>query len=250
VKGGLGVSAAQALFWLCRRPVIELPIFLAAERRAAKVCRQRGNFHSADPCQSLLPKPEKPSHRRAQARFHLYKPNLNPTFIFMALFGLGEKFNTLQDLYVHLLKDLYSAEKQLTKALPKMAEAAISPDLKQAFLSHLRETENQIARLETIAAKLGASLTGYTCHGMKGIISEGRDWAGETAADAVKDAGLIMEAQHAEHYEIAGYGSARTYAELLGHPDAASLLQTSLDEEVAADAKLNALASRINVVAA
>ncbi len=167
----------------------------------------------------------------------------------MSLFGLGEQFNTLQDLYVHLLKDLYSAEHQLTKALPKMAEASKSPDLRLAFETHLRETENQIVRLETIADKLGTSLSGYTCNGMKGIISEGSGWIGEDATDAVKDAGLIMEAQHAEHYEMAGYGSARTYAELLGHTDAVSLLQQSLDEEIAADSKLNTLASRINVAA-
>ena len=167
----------------------------------------------------------------------------------MSLFGLGEKFNTLQDLYVHLLKDLYSAENQLTKALPKLAEAANAPDLKQAFLSHLRETENQITRLDTIAAKLGTSLTGYTCNGMKGIISEGSGWIGEDATPAVMDAGLIMEAQHAEHYEIAGYGSARTYAELLGDHEAAGLLQQSLNEEIGADEKLNALSKRINISA-
>ncbi len=167
----------------------------------------------------------------------------------MSLFGLGEKFNNLQDLYVHLLKDLYSAEHQLTKALPKMAAAAKSADLKQAFETHLRETENQITRLDTISKKLGKPLTGYTCNGMKGIISEGSGWAAEDAADAVMDAGLIMEAQHAEHYEMAGYGSARTYAELLGDREAATLLQQSLDEEEATDKKLNALAKRLNVAA-
>ena len=167
----------------------------------------------------------------------------------MSLFGLGEKFNTLQDLYVHLLKDLYSAENQLTKALPKLAAASKSPDLRLAFQTHLRETETQITRLETIADKLGVSLTGYTCNGMKGIISEGSDWIGEDATDAVKDAGLIMEAQHAEHYEMAGYGSARTYAEHLGHTEAVTLLQQSLDEEIGADTKLNTLAARINFAA-
>ena len=167
----------------------------------------------------------------------------------MSLFGLGEKFNTLHDLYVHLLKDLYSAEKQLTNALPKMAAASHSPDLKLAFESHLRETENQIARLETIADKLGVSLSGYTCNGMRGIISEGSDWIGEDATDSVKDAGLIMEAQHAEHYEIAGYGSARTYAENLGYTEAVTLLQQSLDEEIGADTKLNTLSVLINPAA-
>ena len=167
----------------------------------------------------------------------------------MALFGLGEKFNTLQDLYVHLLKDLYSAEQQLTKALPKMAAASNAPDLKQAFETHLRETETQITRLETIADKLGVSLTGYTCTGMKGCISEGSDWISEDATSAVKDAGLIMEAQHAEHYEIAGYGSARAYAEHLGDQEAATLLQASLDEEHATNEKLGNLAKRINFAA-
>lgn len=161
----------------------------------------------------------------------------------------GEKFTNLHDLYVHLLKDLYSAENQLTKALPKMAKASHSPELKQAFETHLRETENQITRLETIAKKMNASLTGYTCHGMKGIISEGSDWSGEDAEPAVMDAGLIMEAQHAEHYEMAGYGSARTYAELLGDREAATLLQQSLDEEEATDKKLNTLAKKLNVAA-
>ena len=167
----------------------------------------------------------------------------------MSLFGTGEKFNTLKDLYVHLLKDLYSAENQLTKALPKLAAAANAPDIQQAFKTHLRETENQITRLDTIADKLGVSLTGYTCNGMKGIVSEGSEWIGEDATSAVKDAGLIMEAQHAEHYEMAGYGSARTYAELLGDHEAAALLQQSLSEEVAADEKLNALSRRINIAA-
>ena len=167
----------------------------------------------------------------------------------MSLLGLGEKFNNLQDLYVHLLKDLYSAEKQLIKAMPKMAAAAKSPDLRQAFETHLRETENQVTRLETISQKLGKPLTGYTCEGMKGIISEGSGWAGEDATDAVMDAGLIMEAQHGEHYEMAGYGSARTYAELLGDREAATLLKQSFDEEEAADKKLTALSKRLNVAA-
>ena len=167
----------------------------------------------------------------------------------MALFGLGEKFNTLQDLYVHLLKDLYSAENQLTKALPKLAAASNSPDLKQAFETHLRETENQIVRLDTIADKLGVSLTGYTCTGMKGTISEGSDWISEEATTAVKDAGLIMEAQHAEHYEMAGYGAAHAYAELLGDTEAATLLKQSLQEEIGANEKLNNLSRTINVAA-
>ena len=167
----------------------------------------------------------------------------------MALFGLGEKFNTLQDLYVHLLKDLYSAENQLTKALPKLAAASHSPDLKQAFETHLRETENQVTRLDTIADKLGVSLGGYTCTGMKGSISEGSEWIGEDATSAVKDAGLIMEAQHAEHYEMAGYGSAVAYAELLEDQEAVTLLKQSLAEEKGANEKLNDLSHSINKAA-
>ncbi len=167
----------------------------------------------------------------------------------MSLFGLGEKFETLKDLYVHLLKDLYSAENQLTAALPKMAAASHSPDLKAAFETHLRETENQVTRLDTIADKLGVSLTGYTCTGMKGSISEGSEWIKEDATSAVKDAGLIMEAQHAEHYEMAGYGSALAYAQLLGDKEAATLLQTSLNEEKGANEKLNALSTSINAAA-
>ena len=167
----------------------------------------------------------------------------------MSLLGLGEKFNTLQDLYVHLLKDLYSAENQLVKAIPKMVEGARSSELKTAFQNHLRETENQIARLDSIADKLGVSLTGYTCNGMKGIISEGSGWIGEDATDSVMDAGIIMEAQHGEHYEMAGYGSARTYAEHLGHTEHVTLLQQSLDEEIAMDTRLNTLAANINPAA-
>ncbi len=168
----------------------------------------------------------------------------------MSLFGLGEKFDTLQDLYVHLLKDLYSAENQLTAALPKLAAASHSPDLKAAFETHLRETENQVIRLDTIADKLGVKLSGYTCTGMKGSLSEGSEWIKEDATSAVKDAGLIMEAQHAEHYEMAGYGAAVAYAELLGHTEAATLLKTSLDEEKGANDKLGKLAVSINAAAA
>ena len=144
---------------------------------------------------------------------------------------------------------MYSAENQLIKALPKMAAASHAPDLKQAFETHLRETETQITRLDTIADKLGVSLTGYTCTGMKGCISEGSGWIDEDATSAVKDAGLIMEAQHAEHYETAGYGAAHAYAELLGDTEAATLLKTSLEEEKAANEKLGNLAKRINVAA-
>ncbi|MBV9127645.1 MAG: DUF892 family protein, partial [Verrucomicrobia bacterium] len=117
----------------------------------------------------------------------------------------GQKYNTLHDLYLHELKDLHSAETQLTKALPKMAASANSPQLRQAFETHLRETENQLQRLETIGSKLGADLSGHTCDAMKGLVSEGSDWISEDAEPAVKDAGLISQAQRVEHYEMAGY---------------------------------------------
>ena len=166
----------------------------------------------------------------------------------MSLFG--QKYKTLRDLYIHELKDLYSAETQITKALPKMKTSASSESLKQAFETHLRETENQVQRLETIGQKLGESLTGHTCEAMKGLVTESSDWISEDAEPAVKDAGLIAAAQRVEHYEMAGYGTARTYAELLGEKEAAGLLQQTLDEEGATDKKLTALSQTINASAA
>lgn len=160
------------------------------------------------------------------------------------------KMESLQELYVQGLKDLYSAEKQLVKALPKMAKAASSNELKKGFQEHLKETEGQVQRLEEIFAELGASPRGKKCVGMEGLIEEGKELMEEDADPEVLDAGLIAAAQHVEHYEIAGYGCARTYAELLGYEDAAKLLQESLDEEKAADEKLSAMAESINVEAA
>jgi ferritin-like metal-binding protein YciE len=155
--------------------------------------------------------------------------------------------NSLQDLFEHELKDLYSAETQISEALPKMAQAATSSQLKQAFENHLEETQEQIGRLEEIGSKLNITLTGETCEAAKGLIKEGQNLMKEGAADEVMDAALIGAAQRIEHYEMAGYGCARNYAKLLGHDDAAQLLQKTLDEEKRADEKLNGIAeSKIN----
>ena len=126
------------------------------------------------------------------------------------------KLSSLHELYVDELKDLYSAENQLVKALPKMAKAASSPGLAKAFTSHLKETEGHVARLEEIFAGLGISPKGKKCKAMEGLIEEGKELLSEDAEPEVMDAGLIAAAQRVEHYEMAGYGCVRTYAELLG----------------------------------
>ena len=152
------------------------------------------------------------------------------------------EMTSLQDLFVEDLKDLYSAETQLTKALPKMAKAATHPDLKQAFQTHLAETEVQIERLETILEALDESPKGKKCKAMEGLIEEGKELMEEDAEPEVLDAGLIGAAQKVEHYEIAGYGTVRTYAQMLGNEEAARLLQQTLDEEGMTDKKLTKLA--------
>jgi len=159
------------------------------------------------------------------------------------------KFASLHDLYLQQLKDLHSAETQLTKTLPKMAKAASSPELKAAFTEHLEETKEQLARLDQIGEKLSKTLTGHTCAAMKGLIEEGSEWMKEDAEPEVMDAGLIAAAQRVEHYEIAGYGTVHNFAELLGEDDAAELLAETLEEEEAADEKLTTLAKSINVEA-
>jgi ferritin-like metal-binding protein YciE len=160
------------------------------------------------------------------------------------------KLKTLDALLVDMLKDLYSAESQLVKALPKMAKAAQAEDLKNAFTVHLEETRGQVARLDTIFEQLEVSPRGKKCKAMEGLIEEGKELIEEDAEPSVKDAGLIGAAQKVEHYEIAGYVTARTIAELLGHNDIAKLLQDTLDEEGMADKKLTDLAeSVINVEA-
>ncbi len=160
------------------------------------------------------------------------------------------KLKTLDALFHHELKDLYSAENQLTKALPKMAEAASNAELKAGFETHLEETLGQIERLKTIGEALGLALTGHACKAMQGLIEEGADLIDEDADEAVRDAGLISAAQRVEHYEIAGYGTARALARQLGHDDAYDLLTETLEEERATDVKLTELAlSQVNIEA-
>lgn len=160
------------------------------------------------------------------------------------------KLNTLRDLYLHELKDLYSAENQMIKALPKMVKAASHPKLKEGFQKHLEESKEHLARLKDILARLESSTRGPKCKGMEGLLLEGEHMIEEEADEEVRDAGLIAAAQRVEHYEIAGYGCARTYAQLVGDAYGAQLLQKTLDEEGAADKKLTKLAtSTINVAA-
>lgn len=155
------------------------------------------------------------------------------------------KLETLHDLYVDELKDLYNAEHQLLKALPKMAKAATAPPLAKAFTAHLAETKGQIDRLEKIFAELEINPKGKTCKAMQGLLEEGKDVMSEDADPSVKDAALIAAAQRVEHYEMAGYGCVRTFALLLGDEKAAGLLQKTLDEEGAADKKLTKLAETV-----
>jgi len=159
------------------------------------------------------------------------------------------KLSTLNDLYVEELQDLYSVENQILKALPNMVKAAHSPELKSGFESHLRQTQEHVSRLEQIFGKLGKSPRGKFCKGMEGILAEGKDLLKENADPDVLDAGLITAAQHVEHYEIAGYGTVRTYAKLLGDNEAMALLQKTLDEEEQTDRKLTQLSNNINVEA-
>lgn len=153
------------------------------------------------------------------------------------------KLKDMKSLLAHELKDLLHAEKQLTKALPKMAKAATHPQLREAFEDHLRETEEQVARLEKACEELGIAARGDRCEAMEGLIKEGNELMEQDDADpAVRDAALIAAAQRVEHYEIAGYGSARAFAEQLGIDSIVELLQQTLDEEEAADQKLNEIA--------
>ena len=159
------------------------------------------------------------------------------------------KLNSLKDLFIQELKDLYSAETQLIKALPKMAKASTAPDLKAGFEQHLEETKVHAERLEKIMKQLDETPRGKTCKAMKGLIEEGAEAIEEDAQDSVKDASLIAAGQRVEHYEIAGYGTARTFAKLLGFDDIAETLQQTLDEEAATDEKLTQAAEKINVEA-
>ena len=160
------------------------------------------------------------------------------------------KANSLTELFIHQLEDLYDAENQLIKALPKMAEAASATELKNGFEQHLNQTRNHATRLEQIFQRVNAKAKKGDCKGMTGLIKEGNDMIKADADPDVKDAALITAAQRVEHYEIAAYGTVRTWASLLGLSDAEHLLQETLDEEKETDRKLNEIAEGINVEAA
>src|SRR5579863_5615157 len=157
--------------------------------------------------------------------------------------------NSLKELYVEELKDLFSAENQLTKALPKMAKAASSDELRQGFEEHLQQTQGHVERLQQIFEMLGEKGSGKKCLGMEGLVKEGAEIMGEDFEDAMMDAALISAAQRVEHYEIAGYGTVIAYAELLGEEEQASLLKETLEEEKKTDEKLTELAQEINAQA-
>lgn len=159
------------------------------------------------------------------------------------------ELSDLKDLYVEQLKDLYSAENQLVEALPKMAAAATSAQLRQGFQEHLEQTRNHVKRLESVFQDLGEEPGGHTCKAMQGLVAEGSETIQQQAAPAVKDAGLIAAAQRVEHYEIAGYGTVVTYAKLLGYPQHAETLRATEQEEKQTDQKLTGLAQQINVKA-
>jgi ferritin-like metal-binding protein YciE len=158
---------------------------------------------------------------------------------------MAEDMNPLEELLVDELKDLYSAENQIVKALPRMAKAATSSELRRAFERHLEETRRQIERLDQIGEELEMKMTGKKCKGMEGLIAEGKELLEEDLDEDALDAGLIGAAQKVEHYEIAAYGTARTHAEMLGFRKVAKLLQQTLNEEGATDKKLTQLAENV-----
>lgn len=158
---------------------------------------------------------------------------------------MAEEMNPLGKLLVDELKDIYSAESQIVKALPKMVKGASSPELKRAFERHLEETRRQVERLNQIGEALDIKMTGKKCKGMAGLIEEGKELLEEDLDENAIDAGLIGAAQKVEHYEIAAYGTARTHASLLGYTKVARLLQQTLNEEEATDKKLTQLAERV-----
>jgi ferritin-like metal-binding protein YciE len=155
----------------------------------------------------------------------------------------------IEELLISELKDIYSAEKQITKALPKMAKATTSSELRAAFESHLEETNGQIERLEQIFETLGKSGRGKVCHGMRGVLEEGSEVLEDTEKGDVRDAALISAAQRVEHYEMAAYGCVREYANLLGMKEVVDLLEATLEEEKAADEKLTTISRKVNSVA-
>jgi ferritin-like metal-binding protein YciE len=167
----------------------------------------------------------------------------------MGLFSKDIK--TMNDLFVHTLRDIYYAEKQIVKALPDMIQKASDPQLKQGFQGHLRETENHVKRLEQVFEKIGEKAKGVDCPAIDGIIEEANEVAGEVDNKAVLDAALIAAAQAVEHYEMTRYGTLIAWANQLGRRDCVSLLQQTLDEEKATDKKLTAVAeSHVNRKAA
>src|ERR1700686_685773 len=157
------------------------------------------------------------------------------------------KIESLRDLYAEQLKDLYNAEQQLIKALPKMAKAASSEELRAAFKSHLEETRQHAQRIETIFERMGEKARGKKCKAMEGLVAEGGEVIEEDMENSIKDAALIAAAQRVEHYEIAGYGCGRAYATKLGEDDAATLLSQTLEEEKEADEALNDIAEELNI---
>jgi len=157
------------------------------------------------------------------------------------------KIENMEELFMAEIEDLYDGEKRLTKALPKMAKASTSPQLKQAFESHLQETQGHVQRLERVFSEMGKPPKSETCEAIKGLIEEGEKMISDTDASPLRDAGIIAAANRVEHYEIAAYGSARTFAQILGLTSAVSLLEQTLEEEKMADKKLTQLAeSMIN----
>jgi ferritin-like metal-binding protein YciE len=165
----------------------------------------------------------------------------------MALFTM--KLENLEQLFLQELRDLYDAETQITEALPKMIEAAHYSQLKSALQEHLSVTQQQLQRLDQIFDILGEDASGQTCKGMKGVIKEGDEIISQGGDSATVDAGIISAAQRVEHYEMAGYGTVRTYAELLGQQQIATLLQQTLDEEKEADETLTEIARSVNIEA-
>jgi ferritin-like metal-binding protein YciE len=159
------------------------------------------------------------------------------------------KFHSLHELYIKELHDLYDAENQIVKALPKMIEASNSSQLRSALSDHLEQTKDQLVRLEQVFRLHNEEAEGETCKGISGIINEGKDIVKHDENPDVRDAGIISAAQRVEHYEMAAYGTVRTWAQQMGHTEAAELLQQSLDEEGEADKRLTEIAMNLNVVA-
>jgi ferritin-like metal-binding protein YciE len=165
----------------------------------------------------------------------------------MALFSMS--IENLHQLFVEQLRDLYDGEQQITEALPKLIDKATNPQLKSALTEHLEVTRQQIERLDQIFSQLGEDASGETCKGMKGVIKEGDDLVGKANDPAVRDASIITSAQRVEHYEMAGYGTVKTYARQLGQQQFAQILDQILSEEKEADEKLNQIAESVNIEA-